>query len=133
MDKIKDLMHVARCLTPGQGWKMLFLMKSDPRTYTWFEGENPTEVTADTIEAAMRLAYKYWEGRSFRTMMCGFRYTLPERDEHGLNALFWQMVLSYTSPNGIYFDEELGCNCYVQNASLEARNLWKELKPVIEP
>ena len=61
-------------------------------------------------------------------MHCGFRYTLPERDEHGLNALFNQMVASYSSSNGVYFEQELGHPCIVQNASIQARLLWKKLK-----
>lgn len=124
---MKDIMHVAKYLSPQKGQTWLYLKKIDPRTYTWFEEETATEVTADTIEEALRLAFRQWKGQSFRTLMCGFRYTLPERDEHGINALFWQMVLSYSSSNGIYFDEEIGCNCFVQSASQEARNLWKEL------
>ena len=125
---MKDLMHVAQYLSPGKGKKWLFLKKLDARLYTWFEDNEGSEVTADTIEEAIRLAHRHWQGCSFSPLMCGFRYTLPERDEHGINALFWQMGLSYNSPNGIYFDEEIGCNCIVHNASLEARNLWKELR-----
>jgi hypothetical protein len=38
------------------------------------------------------------------------------------------MVSSITTPNGIYFDEELGNNCFVQNQSLEARELYYVLR-----
>lgn len=128
---MKDLIHVAEHLSKEKGKQLLFLKKVEPRLYTWFEGDSATEITADTIEEVIRLARRHWKEESFRPMMCGFRYTLPERDEHGINALYWQMALSYNSPNGIYFDEEIGCNCIVQNASLEARQLWKELS--VEP
>jgi len=125
---MKDLMHIAHYLSATGEKKWAFLKKIDPRTYTWFVDDQATEATADTIEEAIRLAHRHWKGRSFRPLMCGFRYTLPERDEHGINALFWQMALSCGSPNGVYFDEEIGCNCFVQSASLEARNMWRELK-----
>jgi len=59
---------------------------------------------------------------------CGFRYTLPERDEHGYNALFHQMAASYATSNGVYFDEESGNNCFVNFASEEAKNLLKVLQ-----
>lgn len=131
MDRTANLIHIAE-IAGAAGKQWLYLRKVDPRKFTWFEQrenkEFATEVTADNIEEAMRLANRAWKDASFRTLICGFRFTLPERDEHGLNALFWQMMASYNSPSGIYFDEELGCNCIVQNASMEARNLWKKLK-----
>jgi len=88
-------------------------------------GEQATTVSGETVEEAMRLAARHWQKDSFTTVICGFRYTLPERDEHGINALFHQMVASYSSMNGVYYDEELGNNCFVQNASDEAIRLWK--------
>jgi hypothetical protein len=131
MEKLKNLIHVGCLFTWGQN-KYVFLRKINPHTYTWFEQEDDSEketvVTAINIEEALRLASRHWTHEYFRMLNCGFRYTLPERDEHGINALFHQMVASYSSMNGIYFDEEIGCNCFVQNGSEEARNLWKQLK-----
>lgn len=101
--------------------------------YAWFKmdtegSETETPVWGPTTEEAIRLARQYWKLDQFRTVNCGFRYTLPERDEHGSNALFYQMVASYSSMNGIYFDEEVGSNCIVYFASLEARKFWKILQ-----
>lgn len=131
MEKLKNLIHIG-CIFKKGGNRYLFLRKLDPHTFSWFEFENGEEVETPIrgihIEEALQLANKHWKNEYFRTLICGFRYTLPERDEHGINALFHQMVASYSSLNGVYFDEEIGCNCFVQNASEEAKNLWKQLK-----
>lgn len=126
------LIHVASVFEKGK-WLYLFLRKNRSDHFTWHQEVEPqketeTEISAQTVEEALRLAVRHWKNRSFRTLHCGFRYTLPERDEHGINALFHQMVASYSSSNGIYYDEELGNNCFVQNASDEAYQLWKRLK-----
>lgn len=126
------LIHVARVFTKGQ-WKYLFLRKDPNGHFTWHEEidqkeEKPTEVSGQTIEEAIRLAPRHWKNQSYNNLLCGFRYTLPERDEHGINALFHQMVASYSTGNGIYYDDELGNNCFVQNASDEAYKLWQRLK-----
>lgn len=125
---LKDLIHVGICFRKGIGSHHLYLRKIDPHTFQWFHGEKETSVSANNIEEAIRLANREWKINDFRLLNCGFRYTLPERDEHGINALFHQMVASYSSSNGIYYDSALGANCIVQNASLEARNLWNKLK-----
>ncbi len=101
--------------------------------YAWFiknndKNEKETPVWGPTTEEAIRLAYRHWKIDNFRPVNCGYRYTLPERDEHGSPALFYQMIASYSSMNGIYFDEELGCNCIVHHASLEARQMWKKIE-----
>jgi hypothetical protein len=133
MDGVKDLIHAAFIQAPKGHSVSLFLRRLNPHTFTWFEQgidgkESETVISAQTIEEALRLAALAWRSNYFRTLMCGFRYTLPERDEHGINALFYQMVASYSTSNGVYFDEEIGCNCYIQNASDEARKLWKSLQ-----
>lgn len=111
----------------------LFLREKGKHEYAWFEvlangEEMETEVKAPHIEEAIRLANRHFKEKSFRTLHCGFRYTLPERDEHGINALFHQMGASFESMTGVYFEEELGYNCIVQNASKEALDLWRKLK-----
>lgn len=128
------LIHIGRILSHGTV-RYLLLRKKDPHTFAWFteidngeEAEEPTPGDAPHFEEAMRLARLHWKSHSFRTVNCGFRYTLPERDEHGINALFYQMAASYSSPNGVYFDEELGNNCFVNFASQEARDIWQRLK-----
>lgn len=121
-----DIIHIASIKPEGRT-AYLFLKKKDPRTYQWFEENHETEVKGITPEEALRLAKKHWQYVSFRFVHCGFRFTLPERDEHGGNALFCQMAASYASSNGIYFDEELGHSCIVKNASSEAVQLLKQL------
>ena len=121
------LIHVAKIFKQDQDL-LLFLRKISNSEYRWFEDKTETLVFATTIEEALRLAYLKWKELSYRTIICGFRYTLPERDEHGINALFHQMAASISTPNGIYFDEELGSNCFVQNYSLEARDLFFTLR-----
>lgn len=130
---LPKLIHVACIRLPQQGFKYLFLRQIHSLHYTWFleeasEQEKETPTWGVTIEEALLTARKIWSQQEFRTLNCGFRYTLPERDEVGTNALFHQMVTSYASMTGVYFDEELGCNCFVQNASLEARHFAKRLQ-----
>lgn len=130
--KTHKLIHIAYMHGP-KGRNALFLRKIDDRHFAWFSehDENTEEempVRAINVEEALRQAWRFWKEQSFRLLNCGFRYTLPERDEHGVSALFHQMAASYSSMNGIYYDEQLGNNCYVQNASLEALKIWKRLK-----
>jgi hypothetical protein len=127
------LIHIGRMLGRNGHFQYVFLRKTGPHSFVWFEEaengkETESSVAALNPEEAMRLAVRHWKDLYFNTLMCGFRYNLPERDEHGINALFHQMVASYSSMNGVYYDEELGNNCYVQNASEEAYQLWQRLK-----
>lgn len=125
------VIHVARILPKGN-LQYLLLRKVDPQTYVWYRQEGNSEVETSisrtSAEEAIHQARRFWKKDFFRLLNCGFRYTLPERDEHGSNALFHQMIASYSSPNGIYFDEDLGHNCFVNFASQEARDLWETLK-----
>lgn len=126
------LIHVGRIATTQHRPMYLLLRQLGGYHYAWFKKENKTneietQIWGPTIEEAIRLAHQHWKLDHFRTVNCGFRYTLPERDEHGTSALFYQMIASYSAMNGIYFDEEIGCNCIVYFASLEARKLWHEL------
>ena len=111
----------------------LLLKRKDTHHYVWFEetpegNEQETAVLGATIEEAIKKASQHWKAKSFRLLNCGFRYTLPERDEHGYNAFFHQMAASYATPTGVYFDEEAGNNCFVNFASQEARDLLHLLK-----
>jgi hypothetical protein len=131
-NRLTGLLHIGKIFGNKGKETLVFLRKISPHSYIWFvENENEDEIETDikgsTIQEAIRLANRNWRDSNFKTLGCGFRYTLPERDEHGLNALFYQMIASYNTMTGVYFDEELGCNCFVQNASIEARNLWKRL------
>ncbi len=130
---LPKLIHVAYIRLPKQGIRYLLLRQIDSLRYTWFMEEAPgqekeTPIGGITSEEALLAARKAWKQQEFHTLNCGFRYTLPERDEVGTNALFHQMAASYASMTGVYFDEELGSNCFVQNASLEARQLTKRFQ-----
>jgi hypothetical protein len=127
------LIHAAKVYAKGSGWNTLLLRLVDPFRYVWFQenqlgDETETPIWGGSADEAILAAHKAWKADHFRTLNCGFRYTLPERDEIGTNALFHQMVNSYASMNGVYFDEELGHNCFVQNASDEARELSHRVK-----
>lgn len=126
------VIHIAMATLPGRGKCRLLLRKLGDHDYRWFvegpEGEEESDISGLTVEEAMQAAQRHYRHDSFRTIICGFRYTLPERDEHGMNALFHQMVASLSTMNGVYYDEELGHNCYVQNSSDEAIAIWKELQ-----
>lgn len=131
-NRLVGIIHAGKIYAEDGSISLVFLRKVSAHQFSWFievnqTSEHETEVSAPTVEEAIRLAVKHWKNDSFTLLGCGFRYTLPERDEHGMNALFHQMIASYSSMNGVYFDEELGNNCFVQNASIEARNVWKRL------
>lgn len=130
LKKRGPLIHVAR-ITLSTGTKFLLLRKDDPVRFTWYEDldqELDTGIFAPTAEEAIRQGYLNWKKVYFTTLNCGFRYTLPERDEHGNNALFHHMIASYSSMNGVYFDEDLGHNCFVNFASEEAKAMWKKFQ-----
>lgn len=127
-----NLIHTA-VIHDTHGYEhLLLLRKKEPQRFVWMEEKNgkeiETPVSSNHIEEAIRLASRHWKNAGFRPFNCGFRYTLPERDEHGTNALFYQMAASYGASNGVYFDEDLSSNCFVQAASDEAKNLWHKLK-----
>lgn len=126
------LIHLAHIQQPKKGKTLLLLRERSPHDYGWYmengSGEEDTGIRGDTVEEAMQVAHTEWKLDSFKTVICGFRYTLPERDECGMNALFHQMAASQKGFNGTYFDEDLGHNCFVQNASQEALDLLQKLE-----
>lgn len=132
LNTLNNLIHIATIRVSGGGKQTLYLRKQDTR-YVWLllggEGqESESTVAADSAEEAIRLAWRHWENDGFQPLRCGYRFTLPERDEIGVNALFHQMVASYSTMNGIYLDEELGHQCIVHDASAEALQVWASLR-----
>lgn len=117
----RDLISIA---TFDEG--RLYLRKVEPKLFKWFQEETDTGIQADRVTEAIRLALGKW--KSFKLLNCGYVYTLPERDEHGNNALFSQMAKSLDSGNGIYFDEDLGHNCIVHQIPLETARLYRSSK-----
>ena len=131
MTNLNTIIHIAQ-LKNVTGTPYLILRCIEPRKFQWFKKENnsfetETPIQETTIENALFSAKKYWKSQGFEFIHCGFCYTLPERDEVGMNALFYQMVASYQTMTGVYFDEKLNSNCIIQNASLQARALSKIL------
>jgi len=128
----QNLVHIGKIHPFQQRPRYVFLRQRSSIEYAWYEGVNDqeilTDIAASSVEEAIRLAHRIWRPQSFCTVNCGFNYSLPERDEHGINALFYQMVASYSSTTGIYFERERGHNCVVHYASHEALSLWKKLK-----
>ena len=126
------VIHVGK-IPRTRGEPRYFLLKQlDVYRYEWFPYSLKEENGKDyfwegTVAEALALGYKNWGWEGFELLHCGFRYTLPERDEVGSNALFYQMVSSYSTMTGVYFDEEVGGNCIVQFASQEARLFAKRL------
>src|SRR5262245_27428313 len=131
---LNSLIHVATIRIAGGARQRLFLRKNENGRYAWFQigaeaQETESIVAADSAEEAIRLAWRHWRHDALALLRCGHRFTLPERDEIGGNALFHQMVASYSTINGVYLDEELGHQCIVHDASAEALALWRELAP----
>ena len=126
--KTERLIHVG-IIEEANGLTYLFLREKAPNLYEWTtEDGKEAGVRGFAIEEAISKANSFYKHKSFRSLNCGFRYTLPERDECGINAYFFQMNASYASPNGVYFDEIVGNNCFVQFASIEALKLRQMLK-----
>lgn len=121
-------------LLPSRGPSTLLLLRKETEEgpYRWALRkatgyEEPTAVTGRDAGEAIHRACQVWRPLHVRMLKCGYRYTLPERDEVGTPALFHQMVASYATSTGIYFDEELQANCIVYLASQEARHIARQL------
>lgn len=111
----------------------LFLRQKEPKLYAWYVddgkgNEAETSVSADTVAEAIRLAVRHWRHDGFKALGCGYCFMLPERDEHGMNALFYQMSLSLQTLNGVYFEDDYGYYCSVKQIPSASRELWSKLK-----
>lgn len=134
MPNINSIVHVG-CVDKLKGSDpYLYLCKED-KGYRWYRpakdgAEIATHIKGSTPEEAIRKALESWDEDHFRLLHCGVRYNVDPRDEHGINALFQEMVQSYDSGTilGDYFDADCGHRCYVDFASDEALALWKKLK-----
>lgn len=125
---IETLMHIAKT-----NKHYLFLRQRTAILYEWVKvdkdgNEEDTGISGLNIEEAIQKGNRAFKDLGIKSLDCGYRYTLPERDEHGVNAYFFQMKESYSSSNGIYFDKISGNNCLVQSASSEALQLMQNLK-----
>ena len=91
--------------------KWIDLVEIEPGQYGWFDGDLSLGLKASTIPLAFSMARKNFS--SFKPISAGYKYTLPERDEHGKEALYYEAVKSLESPNGVFFDEFAGHNAVV--------------------
>ncbi len=124
-EKASKIIHIGWA-APSQ---YLFLQEMKEGGFGWFNDKGELlGISLPHVIQAIQYARKKWKENGFRTLRCGTLYTLPERDEHGENALFCQMVKAYSTPNGVYFDPELGHSCVIHNASQEALSLMNSLK-----
>lgn len=96
----------------------LALVNDGDGIFHWYRDGKPTDVVASSSEEAFRKARKKWKEFSFQPVLCGTRFTLPERDEHGAPASYQEMRKSQASMNGVYFDAALGHNCIVRDIPL---------------
>lgn len=128
------LIHVGKRQDREGNSEYLLLRQVDERQYAWFVDlkgdERPCKLQASSIGEALRLAYSLWKEEAFHPIHCGFRYYMEPRDEHGNNALFCEMIASYSSNSASrdYFDKRCGQRCYVDFASEEALSLWQQLR-----
>lgn len=125
------LIHVAKIFT--NEWTWIYLRHAADTGFVWHQlgsngAEESTQIGGDNAEEAIFRARRHWKEQFFTTLKCGFRFTLPERDEIGSKALFHHMHASYAIMNGVYYDEELGHQCIVRDASTEALDLMKILQ-----
>lgn len=129
--KQETVVHAASIRPRGPEKTYLLLRSRSDGTFRWSiftpQHEEDTGVTAPSIAEAMQLAFAKWHDQGFRPLHCGMRFTLPERDEIGRNALFHEMVASYRTPTGNYMDTKISRPCIVNKASQEALDLWKTL------
>lgn len=126
---ISTIIHIGY-LQQGRQRQYLFLRKTENGLYRWeaAEAESLPLIIADSAEEAIRLAVRQWRSPPWESLACGFRFTLPERDEVGTPALFHQMVRAYRSGGGVYLDDELGCSCIVHDAPSDTLALWRALE-----
>lgn len=127
------IVHVGTIRPKGPKKEYLLLRKTQNQHFEWFaEGPNGQEVSCDlaapTIQEAIRLAWRKWETQHFLPLNCGFRFTLPERDEIGRNAYFYEMVASFGTATGPYLDDKVDHMCTVTQPSREALDVMKRLQ-----
>ncbi len=91
--------------------KWIDLVEIEPAKYGWYEGDRSLDLNAGSIPLAFSIARKAFP--DFLPIAAGYKYTLPERDEHGKEALYCEAVKSLESPNGVFFDEKAGHNVVV--------------------
>lgn len=106
----------------AEGDSGLYTLKQEKGgEFRWYLAEAPTEVTAKTVEEAIRLAYKAFEADNFMPIHCGTKFPTYDRDEHGRPALFKELV-AYLSSSGSVNDESVGHAFVVKEIPLKTRD-----------
>ena len=135
--KVNPLTHIAKINSSDGKDCYIFLRKNAEDCFAWYSedkkgNETALDLEGATAEKAIQTAAHHFKLNDFRPVDCGFRYVLHPRDEHGINAMFHQMVASYgevaRAIDGAYHDEGNGQECYVDFASDEALDLWRQLE-----
>ncbi len=124
--KSSEIIHIAR-VHLDEGKRYLYL-KEIEAGYGWFYEEGPALLEAPTIEEAISLASRHFKHHFFDFLNCGFRFQVTPRDEHGAPAFFRDMVASFSTPTGEYYDESKGHHYIVNNPSREALDFLKRLR-----
>ena len=106
--------------------KWIDLVEIEPGKYGWYEGEHSLDLNAASIPLAFVIARKAYP--DFNPIAAGYKYTLPERDEHGKEALYCEAVKSLESSNGVFFDEKAGHNVVVHLIPQKTIDLIRGLK-----
>lgn len=91
--------------------KWIDLVEIEPAKFGWYDGDRSLDLNATSIPLAFAKARKTFS--NFLPIAAGYKYTLPERDEHGKEALYCEAVKSLESSNGVFFDEKAGHNVVV--------------------
>jgi hypothetical protein len=137
--KLGKLIHIGKIHGHNEHIEYLYLRKSGPSSFEWYadgwEKEEATGIKSTTLSEAFARASDEWRDSAFSLIHCGYRYDLQERDDIGVEALFYQMVESYHSSGlidamwcGKYNDVEAGHECFVDKASEEALELMRKLE-----
>lgn len=112
----ENIIHLAQVFNGRP--RVLYLVKEEG-CFRWYDGESPTELSAESLPEALRLAGKQYALQNFRMVHCGTKFTLPERDEHGAPATYQEMMKSLQSSNGVFQDEASGHACIVREIPLK--------------
>jgi len=108
------------------GAATLFLYKEE-NAFRWFKANTSLPLAAKTISQAVYQARRSFRLSAFRLLDCGKLFTLPERDEHGAFANFFEFSQAMAAPNYTYFDKERGHLCQVKEFSQEAVLVYNKL------
>lgn len=104
--------------------------KEDVFTLCCDKKDSGRKILKETPYFGEVIRYFFQKRIFYQSLKCGTRFTLPERDEIGRPALLWEVRASLKSASGVYFDDEAGHFCRVDNIPLNlarrAHSLFRE-------